>query len=67
VTDVSGWGDASGHFTLWNGVAKTLSYAEPHDDPENDLYYFWLTSMEEREDGTKFLVQVISVKFWELK
>jgi hypothetical protein len=67
VFDVSGWGDASGHFTLWNGAAKTLAYAEPHDNPENNMYYFWLTSLEELDDGTKFLVQVVSVKFWELK
>lgn len=64
VFDVSGWGDASDHFTLWNGSTKTLAYAEGHDNPENNNYYFWLTSQRE---GTKSLIQVVSIKFWELK
>jgi len=67
VFDVAGWGDASGHFTLWDGVSKKLAYASPHDNPENQFYYFWLTELRAREDGSKYLVQVISVKFWELK
>jgi hypothetical protein len=67
VFEVSGWGDASGHFTLWNGSTKKLAYAEGHDDPESNLYYFWLTSQKERADGTKILIQVVDVKFWELK
>lgn len=67
VFEVSGWGDASGHFTLWNGSTRTLAYAASHDNPENNMYYFWLTSLDALDDGTKFLVQVISVKFWELK
>lgn len=61
VFEVSGWGDASGHFTLWNGTTKKLSYADGHDDPENNKYYFWLT------DPGKRLIQVVEVKFWELK
>ena len=65
--EVTGWGDASGHFTLWNGTAKTLAYADSHDDPHTNTYYFWLTNLVERADGTSALVQVVSVKFWELK
>lgn len=67
VFDVTGWGDASGHFTLWDGVSKTLAYASPHDDPSNNLYYFWLTELRQKKDGTDFLIQLSSVKFWELK
>jgi hypothetical protein len=67
VFEVSGWGDASGHFTLWNGSTRTLAYAESHDDPESNRYYFWLTSQTERSDGKKILIQVVEVKFWELK
>jgi hypothetical protein len=67
VFDVAGWGNASGHFTLWNGASRNLAYAESHDDPENNMYYFWLTSRTERPDGTQSLVQVVSIKFWELK
>lgn len=67
VFDVSGWSDASGHFTLWNGTSRKLAYAEAHDNPENNRYYFWLTDLAERPDGRNFLIQVASVKFWELK
>lgn len=63
VFDVSGWGDASGHFTLWDGSAKTLAYADPHDDPTNNLYYFWLTELRQ----PKSIVQTTKVRFWELK
>lgn len=64
--DVTGWGDASGHFTLWDGDAKTLAYADGHDDNSNNSYYFWLTQMRD-DGGKKRLIQVVKVKFWELK
>lgn len=67
VFDVSGWGNASGHFTLWDGVKKQLAYASGHDDSTTSQYYFWLTSLGQKKDGTKFLIQVVEVKFWELK
>lgn len=67
VFNVTGWGDASGHFTLWDGNAKNLAYATSHDNPENNLYYFWLTQFSEDANGNKRIVQVTSVKFWELK
>lgn len=66
VFDVAGWGDASGHFTLWDCQTRTLAYAAPHDNPGNELYYFWLTDV--REDLLETVnTQVTSVKFWELK
>lgn len=65
--NVTGWGDASGHFTLWNGTSKTLAYATSHDDPEKNTYYFWLTQLNEGAAGKRSIVQVVSVKFWELK
>ncbi|MEO7495964.1 MAG: T6SS effector amidase Tae4 family protein [Massilia sp.] len=64
--EVSGWGDASGHFTLWDGGARQLAYATGHDTPDNNMYYFWLTSLT-RPDGKAHLVQVVKVRFWELK
>jgi hypothetical protein len=67
VFDVTGWGNATGHFTLWNGASKTLAYAAPHDNPQDNFYYFWLTELREKKDGSKYLIQVVSVKFWELK
>ncbi|MEW6761429.1 MAG: T6SS effector amidase Tae4 family protein [Pseudomonadota bacterium] len=67
VFDVTGWGNASGHFTLWDGKAKSLAYANGHDSPADNTYYFWLTKLEEDKDGNQWLVQVSSIKFWELK
>lgn len=66
VFEVAGWGDASGHFTLWDGGAKQLAYADGHDDPGGNHYYFWLTDLREVK-GVKRLIQVVKVKFWELK
>lgn len=64
--DVTGWGDATGHFTLWDGGTKKLAYADGHDQPDNNSYYFWLTKLTE-VDGNPRIVQVVTVKFWELK
>jgi hypothetical protein len=67
VFNVGGWFGATGHFTLWDGTEKTLAYAAPHDNPNNALYYFWLTERRDLKDGTQVLIQLLSVKFWELK
>ncbi len=63
VFEVSGWGDASGHFTLWDGAAQKLAYATDHDDNTTNTYYFWLTMLVSAEK----IVQTTKVKFWELK
>ena len=67
VFTVGGWSGATGHFTLWDGVKKTLAYANHYDNPETSSYYFWLTKYVPPEDGGPALVQASSVKFWELK
>jgi len=66
VFEVSGWGDASGHFTLWDSASKTLAYADHHDSPTDGSYYFWLTQLAGEAPHQK-LVQTVRVKFWELK
>lgn len=68
VFKVDGWGtNATGHFTLWDGTAKTLAYANGNDDPNSGgNYYFWLAQFADTENGTA-LIQLLSVKFWELK
>lgn len=66
VFEVSGWGDASGHFTLWDSASKTLAYADHHDLPTDGSYYFWLTQLAGEAPHQK-LVQTVRVKFWELK
>lgn len=63
VFEVSGWGDASGHFTLWDGATQQLAYATDHDDDSNNKYYFWLTILTD----DKKIIQTTKVKFWELK
>lgn len=67
VFKVGGWVGATGHFTLWDGTDRTLAYAAPHDDPTNKLYYFWLTERRQLANGSRVLIQLVSVKFWELK
>lgn len=52
VFDVTGWNNATGHFTLWDG--KKLLYAPEHDNPLSLKYYFWF------EQTTRII-------FWELK
>ncbi len=66
VFEVNGWGDASGHFTLWDGGAKSLAYADHHDSPADANYHFWLTQLAGDPARPK-LVQTARVKFWELK
>jgi len=65
VFNVTGWRDATGHFTLWDG--KSLAYADGHDSPADNTYYFWLTQLKQDRNGKQFLVQASSIKFWELK
>lgn len=68
VFEVQGWGDASGHFTLWDGTAKKLAYAPEHDSSDNSKYYFWLTYIAEGPEGKGArIIQVTKIKFWELK
>lgn len=50
--DVVGWGDASGHFTLWDG--EELLYAGGHD-------YF---NLYEKYDNGKVL-RVVKCSFWQ--
>jgi hypothetical protein len=66
VFEVRGWGDASGHFTLWDSGSKRLAYADGHDSPSDNNYYFWLTQLAGDPDKPK-LVQTARVKFWELE
>lgn len=67
VFETRGYLNATGHFTLWDGVAKRIAYAPNHDDPESDAYYFWMTLLMTTDTGHQFLLQVEKIKFWELK
>lgn len=59
--EVSGWGDASGHFTIWNG--RNLKYpGNPlHDDSLSDYYYFSM-----KYEQNKKVIQTDKIILWEL-
>lgn len=64
VFKVSGWGDATGHFTLWDCKLKHLLYVGGNTEENNSnspLYYFWMVPYY-RNSGC-----VQSISFWELK
>lgn len=63
VFDVTGWSNASGHFTLWDG--KDLVYVGPgeHNDTGSLDYYFWFM----RHVGNNKFHQTTHISFWELK
>jgi len=63
VFDVTGWRDASGYFTLWDG--NSLVYVGPGDrnNPRSLEYYFWLY----REVSGRPPAQTVKTTFWELK
>ena len=64
VFEVSGWSDATGHFTLWDGEAENLMYVGENSLENNSTspsYYFWMVPF----DGTNGCTKRIT--FWELK
>ncbi len=68
VFRVKGWGDASGHFTLWDSSTKTLAFATGHDDNTKDSYYPWLTMVTiNPKTLNTVVIQVAEIQFWELK
>ncbi|WP_326981067.1 T6SS effector amidase Tae4 family protein [Chryseobacterium sp. MYb264] len=65
--DVSGWTDASGHFTLWDGSHLIYPGGAEHDDPKSSKYYFhMLYPTKNRNDELDF-VQTNRIRIWELK
>jgi hypothetical protein len=64
VFEVTGFTNATGHFTLWDG--KDLLYVGPgrHNDKNSDEYYFWFMRIMITD---KVLAQTTRVLFWELK
>jgi hypothetical protein len=64
VFEVEGWGDASGHFTLWDSRTKNLMYvgsSQIEKDSSSPRYYFWMVPYQGAAGMTK------SITFWELK
>jgi hypothetical protein len=59
--EVSGWGDASGHFTIWDGNHLIYPGDPLHDDPTSEYYYF---HMKYENNGKVF--QTDKIILWEL-
>lgn len=64
VFDVTGWSDATGHFTLWDG--KDLLYVGEgsHNDESSYEYYFWFLRTIVTD---KVMAQTTKISLWELK
>lgn len=63
VFEVSGWGNATGHFTLWDGQHLVYPGDPLHDDPSSEYYYFHM----KYTTINKKTVQTTKVYLWELK
>lgn len=63
VFRVSGWGNASGHFTLWDGHDLLYTGDPRHNNPELMEYYFSFM----RDIGNGKIAQTSKILFWELK
>lgn len=61
---ISGWGDASGHFTLWDGEKETLLYAKGDrgNKAKPQYYYFSMHYVHENK-----IIQTNRIRIWELK
>lgn len=65
---VSGWGDASGHFTLWDGKDLIYPGGVEHNDFNNEKYYFHMKYEVYHPIKKKMIViQTDEIKLWELK
>ncbi|MGH1516445.1 T6SS effector amidase Tae4 family protein [Chryseobacterium sp. JK1] len=65
---VSGWENASGHFTLWDGNNLIYPGLPQHDDPNSQYYYFKMKYEQYHSiKRTNIVVQTDEIKLWELK
>ncbi len=64
---VSGRGNASGHFTLWDGNHLIYLGGAEHDDSTNFKYYFKMLYPIKKDNGDLGLIQTNRVRIWELK
>lgn len=65
---VSGWGNASGHFTLWDGKNLIYPGEEQHDDPTTPFYYFRMKyEVFDPSKNKTIIIQTDEIKVWELK
>lgn len=62
VFDVSGWGNATGHFTLWDGNHLIYPGDPAHDNPSSNYYYFHLNYIQNSKT-----IKTTRIRLWELK
>lgn len=67
VFEVSGWGNASGHFTLWDGTNLVYVGDLRHNDNTLLNYYFWYAEWRENSNGIIKAIQTTKIIWWELK
>lgn len=69
VFEVEGWNNASGHFTLWDGINLAYVGSGDHNTPGSKEYYFWfIREIPYFDNGFKFkIAQTTKILFWELK
>ncbi|MCS4301887.1 T6SS effector amidase Tae4 family protein [Chryseobacterium sp. BIGb0232] len=67
VFDVSGWDDATGHFTLWDTQHLIYPGDAQHDDPTNAKYYFSMLYLKINKKNELDFVQTNRIRVWELK
>lgn len=69
VFEVTGWGNASGHFTLWDGSNLLFVGSGDHNNPASPEYYFWfMREIPYFDNGFKTkVIQTTKILFWELK
>lgn len=62
VFDVSGWGNATGHFTLWDGNHLIYPGDPIHDDPRSEYYYFHMKYVQNYRT-----IKTTRIRLWQLK
>jgi hypothetical protein len=78
VFDVTGWYNASGHFTIWDGVdLKYVGADTPeHNDPGDAEYYYFNMNYQDtdesgtplvNDDGSPKIIKTTKIRLWELK
>lgn len=67
VFDVSGWDDATGHFTLWDTQHLIYPGGPEHDDPTSPRYYFSMLDLKINKKNELDFVQTNRIRVWELK
>ncbi len=65
--DVSGWSDASGHFTLWDKQHLIYPGGVEHDDVKSSKYYFHMLYATKNRNNELDFVQTNRIRIWELK